>query len=102
MFISKCFQSVFIFVFLVLFVDHSRNYWLTSIILPLKSQYTIYTSSNHTLGSAWVGEREFQASDRRSELGRFPLNPKFRTIRLVHQMERSISVKSDQNIRDQL
>ena len=35
-------------------------------MLPLESQYTMYTSSNHTLGSA--GEREFQASDQRSKL----------------------------------
>ena len=32
----------------------------------------------------------------------FPFNPKFRKFRLVHQMERTISVWSDQNIRDQL
>ena len=31
--------------------------------------------------------------------GRFPFNPK---VRLVHQMERTISVWSDRNIRDQL
>ena len=34
--------------------------------------------------------------------GRFPFNLKFRKIRLVHQMEPSISVWSDRNIRDQL
>ena len=35
-------------------------------------------------------------------LGRFPFNPKFRKFKLVHQMERTISVWSDRNIRDQL
>ena len=34
--------------------------------------------------------------------GRFPFNLKFRKIRLEHQMEPSISVWSDRNIRDQL
>ena len=34
--------------------------------------------------------------------GRFPFNLKFRKIRLVHQMEPSISVWCDRNIRDQL
>ena len=34
--------------------------------------------------------------------GRFPFNPKVRKFRLVHQMERTISVWSDRNIRDQL
>ena len=33
--------------------------------------------------------------------GRFPFNPKFRKFRLVHQIERTISVWSDRNIRDQ-
>ena len=35
-------------------------------------------------------------------LGRFPFNPKFRKVKLVHQMEQTISVWSDRNIRDQL
>ena len=35
-------------------------------------------------------------------LGRFPFNPKVRKFRLVHQMERTISVWSDRNIWDQL
>ena len=34
--------------------------------------------------------------------GRFPFNPEFRKFRLVHLMERTISVWSDRNIRDQL
>ena len=34
--------------------------------------------------------------------GHFPFNPKVRNFRLVRQMERSISVWSDQNIQDQL
>ena len=34
--------------------------------------------------------------------GRFPFNPKFQKFRLVHHMERTISVWSDRNIRDQL
>ena len=34
--------------------------------------------------------------------GRFPFNPKFQKFRLVHQMEWTISLWSDWNIRDQL
>ena len=34
--------------------------------------------------------------------GSFPFNPKFQKFRLVHQMEWTISVWSDWNIRDQL
>ena len=34
--------------------------------------------------------------------GRFPFNPEFRKFWLVHLMERTISVWSDRNIRDQL
>ena len=33
--------------------------------------------------------------------GRFPFNPKSSEFRLVHQMERTISLWSDRNIRDQ-
>ena len=35
------------------------------------------------------------------DYGRFPFNPKFRKFLLVHQMERTISVWSDRNIRNQ-
>ena len=34
--------------------------------------------------------------------GRFPFNPKFQKFLLVRHMERTISVWSDRNIRDQL
>ena len=44
--------------------------------------------------SRWLGSRGLK--------GRFPFNPKFRKFRLAHQMERTISVWSDRNIRDQL
>ena len=37
-----------------------------------------------------------------SAYGRFPFNPEFRKFRLVHLVERTISVWSDRNIRDQL
>ena len=42
----------------------------------------------------WAGELEHS--------GRFPFNPNFWKFRLVHQMERTISVWSGRNIRDQL
>ena len=43
-----------------------------------------------------------QLNTRPCNPGRFPFKSKFRTFRLVHQMERTISVWSDRNFRDQL
>ena len=37
-----------------------------------------------------------------AQYGRFPFNPKVRKFRMVHQMEWTISVWSNRNIRDQL
>ena len=51
------------------------------------------------LHSVYLG---YGSHDTTQIFGCFPFNPKFRKFRLVHQMERTISVWFDRNIRDQL
>ena len=58
----------------------------------------------YSLCNASEGPRKMtvQSPIGEGKTGRSPFNPKFRKFRLVHQMERIISVWSDRNIRDQL
>ena len=52
---------------------------------------------------AWrTRKMALQSSVGEGKTGRFPFNSKFRKFWLVHQMEQTISVWSDRNIRDQL
>ena len=51
---------------------------------------------------SWALSQQVRSAVFLKDRWRFPLNPKVRKFRLVHQMERTILVCSARNIRDQL
>ena len=70
--------------------------------VPMSQNMHVYKAAPLTLRGFTCNKMIKRLTTLFKHVGRFPFNPKFRKFRLVHQMERTISVYSDRNIRYQL
>ena len=80
----------------------SSDHILSSFSNPLHLSERFYTCQRSRNIRESPGYGTDLPLSRTGHHGRFPFNPKVRKFRFVHQMERTILVWSDRNIRDHL